>query len=225
MSFALDSRLWFPDPRKAPRSGTLSGLVATGGDFSVERLLLAYRSGIFPWSVNPVTWWSPDPRGIFDLNQFHVSRSLKRTLRQRPFEITHDRAFREVMEGCAARGPCRPSTWISPEFVKAYTALHELGHAHSVECWQKAELVGGIYGVAIGGLFAGESMFHRVSDASKVALYYLIRHLRERDFALFDIQMVTPHTRQLGAVEIQRDGYLRRLQEAIARSCTFGGET
>lgn len=225
MSVALDSRLWFPDPRKAPRSGTLNGLVATGGDFSVERLLLAYRSGIFPWSVKPITWWSPDPRGIFDLNQFHVSRSLKRTIRQQRFEVTRDRAFREVMEGCAARGPGRQSTWITPEFVQAYTRLHEFGHAHSVECWQNARLAGGIYGVAIGGLFAGESMFHRVTDASKVALHYLIQHLRERGFALFDIQMVTPHTRQLGAVEIPRDEYLRGMHEVIQRSCTFGGKT
>ena len=215
----LDRQLWFPDPREA----VLDGLVAIGGDLSVERLLLAYRTGVFPWTVNPVTWWSPDPRGIFELDQFHVSRSLSRVIRRGDFQITMDEAFREVVEGCAAPAPGRRSTWISAQFINAYTGLHVEGHAHSVECWVGDELAGGIYGVAIGGLFAGESMFHRDSNASKVALFHLIEHLNGRGFRLFDIQMVTPITLQLGASTISRDQYLERLAEAVETPCRFRG--
>lgn len=215
---ALTQRLWFPDPRTAVTAGEFAGLVAFAGDLSVERILLAYRSGIFPWSVDPITWWSPVRRGVFEWDKLHVPRSLARTLRKNPFEVTRDRAFRRVMEGCAAR---EEGTWIAPEFIDAYTRLHEAGHAHSVECWQGGELVGGIYGVAAGGLFAGESMFHRVSDASKIALHHLAQHLRERGFALFDIQMVTDITEALGAVEISRAEYLRRLKKAVALECVF----
>ena len=207
----------FPDPRQAREDG----LLAIGGDLSVERLLLAYRSGIFPWSAAPVTWWSPDPRGIFELEEFAVSRSLARTLRRGQFEITVDRAFSQVILACAEPAPGRETTWISPEFIAAYTRLHEQGHAHSLECWHLEKLAGGIYGVAIGGLFAGESMFHRVTDASKVALYHLVTRLRERGYALFDIQMITPITGQLGAKSIPREDYLARLQEALRRECTF----
>lgn len=213
----LSQHLRFPDPRRADAEG----LVAVGGDLSVPRLLLAYRSGIFPWTVDPVTWWSPNPRAIFELDDFHLSRSLGRVIRQGRFQITTDRAFRQVMEGCAAPAPGRRSTWISPEFIEAYTSLHEQGHAHSLECWRGKRLAGGIYGVAIGGFFAGESMFHRVSDASKVALYYLVEHLRRRDFALFDIQMLTPITAQLGGVTISRGEYLKRLAKAVEKSCVF----
>ena len=213
----LDHRLGFPDPRTADDDG----LVAIGGDLSVPRLQLAYRSGIFPWTVNPITWWSPDPRGIFELAQFHVPRSLSKFIRKLPFEITRDRAFRQVMEACAVPAPGRRQTWITPEFIEAYTHLHELGEAHSIECWHGSELVGGIYGVSLGGLFAGESMFHRATNASKVALCHLVEHLRTRDFVLFDIQMITPATRQLGAVEISRDEYLRRLHRAVQMDCTF----
>ena len=226
----LDHRIAFPDPRCADAEG----LVAFGGDLSVERLLLAYRSGIFPWTVNPTTWWSPNPRGIFELDRFHIPRRLVQLMRQcvlqptagtapqkHSFTITRDRAFREVMQGCAAPGRGRRSTWIAPEFIAAYTELHEAGHAHSVECWQRDELVGGIYGVSVGGLFAGESMFRRADNASKIALVHLIGHLRERGFALFDIQMVTPATSALGAVEIPRAEYLRRLNAAVELKCEF----
>ncbi|MDW8308200.1 MAG: leucyl/phenylalanyl-tRNA--protein transferase [Verrucomicrobiales bacterium] len=213
----LGSRLWFPDPRRADAEG----LVALGGDFSPERLLLAYRSGIFPWTDEPITWWSPDPRAIFDLETFRPPRSLARFMRKRPFEITRDRAFRRVMEGCAAPVPGREESWVTPAFIEAYTRLHELGHAHSVECWRGNELVGGIYGVSIGGFFAGESMFHRADHASKVALCALIEHLRARGFVLFDIQMLTPVTRLLGGVEIPREEYLQRLASAVALSRTF----
>ncbi len=215
----LDDRLLFPDARDAVKGGPHAGLVAIGGDLSVPRLLLAYRSGLFPWTAEPVTWWSPDPRGIIELDQFHVSRSLARTLRKGVFEITFDRAFRQVITACAETR--RPGGWISPEFITAYTALHEAGHAHSVECWQAGKLVGGVYGVAVGGLFAGESMFYRVSDASKVTLFHLVGRLRERGFSLFDTQMVTPVTRQLGATEISRTKYLRRLTAAVAVQAAF----
>jgi leucyl/phenylalanyl-tRNA--protein transferase len=207
----------FPDPRLADAQG----LVAIGGSLSVARLLAAYRAGIFPWTVAPVTWWSPDPRGIFELDHFHLGRSLARVLRQGTFRVTQDQAFRQVMEGCAEPHPGRTSTWISSEFIEAYTQLHKLGHAHSLECWHDDQLAGGIYGVAIGGFFAGESMFHRKANASKVALYCLTKHLRERGFILFDIQMLTPITEQLGAIEIPRDDYLRRLAQALAEQCQF----
>lgn len=213
----LENRLWFPDPECA----TPKGLVAVGGDLSVQRLLLAYRTGVFPWTVAPVTWWSPDPRAIFDLDGFHISRSLARVLRQDLFQTTIDRAFRQVMEGCAAPGPGRRHTWISPEFVEAYTRLHLQGFAHSLECWKDGQLAGGIYGVAIGGLFAGESMFHRASDASKVALFQLIEHLKHRKFVLFDIQMLTPITQQLGGGTIPRSDYLKRLARAVDQPCSF----
>ncbi len=219
MPVVLGRRLWFPDPRSSPSSGPFAGLVAIGGDLSVPRLLLAYRSGIFPWTVKPITWWSPDPRAIFELDRLHVPRSLARILRKGLFEVTVDRAFREVMEGCA-EGRAEGS-WITPEFVEAYTALHERGHAHSVECWQGGELVGGIYGVSVGGLFAGESMFHRVSNASKVALVHLVERLRARGFLLFDIQMPTAVTAALGAVTISRDAYLERLARAVDAPVRF----
>lgn len=217
----LGRRLWFPDPNTALRGGDFDGLVAIGGDLSVERLLLAYRSGIFPWTDDPITWWSPDPRAVFELGRFHVPRSLARVLRRGGFTITFDRAFRAVMEGCAAPGPGRRSTWITARFIAAYTRLHERGYAHSVECWQGDRLVGGVYGVAVGGLFAGESMFHRVNDASKVALYHLHAHLQARGYALFDTQLATPVTRFLGAVDIPRAEYLRRLRAAVAMDCRF----
>ena len=213
----LDKRLRFPSPRLADAEG----LVAVGGDLSVARLLLAYRSGIFPWTVDPITWWSPEPRGIFELDRFHVSHSLARVIRKEVFHTTIDCAFQKVMEGCAARGPGRRTTWITPEFIEAYTQLHEQGHAHSLECWQGRRLAGGIYGVAVGGLFAGESMFHRVNDASKAALFHLIEHLRGQGFALFDIQMLTPITTQLGGITIPREEYLRRLAQAVEMPVSF----
>jgi leucyl/phenylalanyl-tRNA--protein transferase len=213
----LGSQLRFPDPQSADSDG----LVAVGGDLSAPRLRLAYRSGVFPWTVEPVTWWSPDPRAVLELDGLHVSRSLARVLRRGEFRVTADQAFAEVMAGCAAPGPGRPTTWITPEFVRAYCALHQQGWAHSLECWQGASLAGGIYGVAIGGFFAGESMFHRAANASKVALVCLVEHLRRCGFALFDIQMLTPITSQLGGIEIPRREYLRRLRQAIAMERTF----
>ena len=213
----LDRRLTFPDPRSANRDGC----VAIGGDLSVPRLLLAYRRGIFPWTVHPITWWSPDPRAILDWDRFRTPRSLAIIVRRETFRITTNRAFTRVIETCAAPAPGRRQTGISPEFIEAYARLHQQGHAHSLECWLGDELAGGIYGVAIGGLFAGESMFHRASNASKVALWHLVEHLRTRGFVLFDIQMLTPVTRQVGGIEIPRDEYLRRLARAVDCPCAF----
>jgi leucyl/phenylalanyl-tRNA--protein transferase len=212
---------WFPDPRSAARAGRRRGLVAVGGELSTARLLQAYRSGIFPWTDDPVTWWSPDPRAIFELDRFHVPESLARVIRRGDFHVTVSEAFREVMLGCAAPARGRETTWISPAFIDAYVELHRAGHAHSVECWRDGELCGGIYGVSIGGFFAGESMFHRRSNASKVALSHLVERLRARGIALFDIQQLTPITRQLGAVAISRDEYLRRLEGAIQLRVQF----
>jgi leucyl/phenylalanyl-tRNA--protein transferase len=156
-----------------------------------------------------------------EFDNLHVSESLKKILRKGAFEITTDQDFGQVIKSCAAPGPGRTDTWITQEFIEAYLRLHEQGHAHSLECWQGKELVGGIYGVAIGGLFAGESMFHRVSNASKIALCCLVEHLRERQFALFDIQMLTPITRQMGGTTIPRSEYLKRLEKAVQLPCKF----
>jgi leucyl/phenylalanyl-tRNA--protein transferase len=204
------SRLW-----RNPERADASGLVAMGGDLSPERLLEAYRRGIFPWYDEdlPICWWSPDPRAIFELDRFHISRRLQRTCRSGRFQVSVDRVFSKVIEGCADRPG--QGTWITSEMVGAYEALHRLGHAHSVEVWKENCLVGGIYGVAVSGLFAGESMFSRCSDASKIALVHLINRLRERDFQLFDIQFLNAHTTRLGAVEIRRVDYLTRLRRAL----------
>lgn len=203
-----------PDPSQAREDG----LVAVGGDLSVERLLEAYQSGLFPWSANPITWWSPDPRGILPVGAVHVSRSLARTLRQAPYTVTFDQDFSAVIRACATvpRGGAS-STWISPQLLEAYEQLAQAGHAHSVECWQEGLLVGGVYGVSVGGFFAGESMFHRADDASKVALVHLDRHLARRGFTLLDCQMVTSVTRSLGAIEIPRADYLDRLARAVGQ--------
>jgi leucyl/phenylalanyl-tRNA---protein transferase len=207
---------FFPDPETADEYG----LVAVGGDLRPARLLEAYQRGIFPWYDEdwPVLWWSPDPRTIFELDGLHLSRRLRRTIRSGRFTVTVNRAFREVMHGCADR---EEGTWITPDMVKAYGELHRLGFAHSVEAWYRGELAGGIYGVAIGGFFAGESMFYRITDASKVALAFLVDRLRQRGFRLFDIQYLTEHTASLGAIEIPRREYLRRLQMALKKKVTF----
>lgn len=208
------------DKERTMDAGLPADFVAVGGSLSARQLLAAYRIGFFPWSVHPVTWWSPDPRAIFEWDRFHISRSLKRRLRQNPFRITFNQAFGQVIRHCARR-PNGEDSWITQEFILAYENLRQLGHAHSVEAWSETELVGGLYGVAIGGLFAGESMFHRQNDASKIALCCLHQALKQAGFALFDIQMLTPVTQQLGAVEIPRSQYLQRLQTAVRLPCRF----
>jgi leucyl/phenylalanyl-tRNA--protein transferase len=198
------------------------GLVAVGGRLDVPTMLLAYRRGVFPWFGlgDPVCWWSPDPRAVFDIGTFRPSKRLARTVRTGKFTTTVDRDFAGVVAGCADRPVSE--TWITPSMVEAYGRLHEAGHAHSVECWQDGELAGGVFGVTVGGLFAGESMFHRRTDASKVALCHLIERLRACGFVLFDIQMRTPHTGRMGAVEIPRKAYLARLAVAVEKDVCFG---
>jgi leucyl/phenylalanyl-tRNA--protein transferase len=217
MNILRPDNLVFPNLQTANREG----LLALGGDLSVARLLLAYRSGIFPWTDEPLTWWSPDPRAIFDIVRFRPPKRLESKLRHNPFEITMDRSFSAVIHACAEPAEGRESTWISPRFIEAYLELHRQGHAHSVEVWQEKELVGGIYGVSINGFFAGESMFHRVTDASKIALCHLMQHLREKKFELFDTQVLSPLTARLGAIEIRRRDYLERLASALRNPVQF----
>lgn len=206
----------------APEFADADGLVAVGGDLRPERLLDAYRRGIFPFfdETCPILWWSPDPRAIFEMDGLRVSRRLARTVRSGRFEVTRDRDFAGVIRGCA-RGQGE-GVWITPDMIAAYTELHRLGHAHSVEVWRGGELAGGVYGVAVGGLFSGESMFTRVTDASKVALASLMEHLRECGFVLFDVQFINDHTASLGAIEIPRKQYLARLRAAVALPVSFG---
>ncbi len=198
------------------------GLVGVGGSLDPDTLLDAYRAGVFPWSSAPaITWWSPDPRAIFDLETWRAPRSTARSVRRAGWTFSFDRDFAGVMCGCAATTPARPETWISEDFIASYTELHHRGHAHSVEVWEGEELVGGIYGVAIGGFFGGESMFHRRTDASKAAVARLVVHLRERGFELFDAQVPNPHLMRLGAVAIPRDEYLKRLRRALRLRVSF----
>ena len=201
---------WIP-----PELGDPEGLIGVGGDLSPGLLLRAYAEGVFPWfsDDDPVLWWSPDPRAVIELDGLHVSRRLARTIRSGKFRTTVDRCFEAVMRGCADNRP--EGTWVTDQMIAGYGELHRHGHAHSLEVWQGDELVGGIYGVAVGGLFAGESMFHRVTDASKVALATLVERLKQRGYVLFDVQMTTEHTERMGAVNIPRDEYLRRLRAAV----------
>jgi leucyl/phenylalanyl-tRNA--protein transferase len=185
-------------------------------------LVRAYRQGVFPMALEggEIGWFSPDPRGIIPLDTFHVPSRLARVIRQARFDVRMDGAFETVMRECAAR-PDGDGTWISDEIVESYTALHRLGLAHSVEAWQGDALVGGLYGVHLGGAFFGESMFHRVTDASKVALAGLVDRLRHRGFLLLDVQWITPHLAQFGAKAISKRRYLALLQKALERDCAF----
>ena len=184
-----------------------------------ELLLQGYRLGVFPMGMedDSIGWFSPDPRAIIPLENFHVPHDLRRLARKNVFEIKIDNSFGEVIRGCAKR----KDTWINPEIIESYQQLHELGHAHSVEAWTGNKLVGGLYGVAVGGVFFGESMFHRVRDASKIALVGLVERLRARKFVLLDTQWVTPHLEQFGAVEIPRSQYLKLLGRAVDLSRKF----
>jgi leucyl/phenylalanyl-tRNA--protein transferase len=206
----------FPDPARADDEG----LICVGGDLAARRLIAAYRQGIFPYfsDETPILWWSPDPRAIFELDEFHISRRLARTLRAGKFFVTLDQAFPAVIHACAQR---EEGTWITRGMISAYIELHRLGFAHSVEVWQYGELAGGVYGVTLGGLFAGESMFTRRRDGSKVALAHLVDHLRRRGYTLFDVQYVNDHTASLGAVEIPRREYLARLKHALTLDVRF----
>jgi leucyl/phenylalanyl-tRNA--protein transferase len=204
----------FPPPEYADPSG----LLAVGGDLSNERLLEAYRLGIFPWysEDQPILWWSPDPRLVLDLNDFKISRSLRKTLKKEVFQITFDHAFEEVIRACASvPREAQNGTWITDEMEKAYIKLHGLGYAHSVESWFGGKLAGGLYGVSLGKCFFGESMFHLKTDASKVALATLVETLKSWDFHFIDSQMTTEHMLSLGAKELPRRIFLKRLQLAL----------
>ena len=211
--FSLSHKLAFPPVHLA----TEEGLLAVGGDLSPERLLLAYRNGIFPWynPGEPILWWSPDPRLVLFPKELHISRSLRRVLRKGRFQITFNTRFREVIAACArARRPTGEGTWITPEMEAAYCRLNDMGYAHSVEAWQAGQLAGGLYGIALGRCFFGESMFARTSNASKVAFVALVKRLDALDFKLVDCQVHTQHLVSLGAREIPRKDFLKRIQAA-----------
>jgi leucyl/phenylalanyl-tRNA---protein transferase len=223
MSILPPSR-FFPPAEEADAEG----VIGFGGRLTPEWLLDAYQHGIFPWPTGdpgmPIPWCSPDPRAVIEFERFHVPRRLARTCRAGRFTVSLDRDFKGVIRGCATSGDRKGRTWLIPPMLRAYTNLHELGYAHSVEVWQGDQLVGGTYGLALGGLFAAESMFHRVRDASKVALVHLIEHLRIQGYRMVDIQQLTPHTAQFGATEIPRRAYLLRLAEALALPVRFAEE-
>lgn len=186
------------------------GLLAIGGDLSPERLIYAYRRGIFPWysDEQPILWWSPSERMVLFLEDFKISRSLRKTIRKQKFTVTVDHCFEEVIKNCAAIPRAHEyGTWITNEMINAYCQLHEYGYAHSVECWENGQLVGGLYGTAVGQVFCGESMFSKVSDASKVALSHLVAQLKRWKFGFIDCQMYTDHLSSLGAIEIPRSEF------------------
>jgi leucyl/phenylalanyl-tRNA--protein transferase len=211
----LTGSLAFPPVERALRSP--NGLLAAGGDLSVPRLLEAYRHGIFPWfnAGEPILWWSPDPRMVLFPSEFRISHSLDKTLRKGAYEVRCDTSFEQVMRACAAPRDGHAGTWIHEDMIRAYCALHELGFAHSVETWVDGELAGGLYGIAVGRMFYGESMFSRRTDASKIALAHLARQLERWEFGMIDCQMNTPHLASLGASEIPRAEFVARLGRLI----------
>lgn len=214
--FSLTHKLAFPPVHLA----TQEGLLAVGGDLNPERLLLAYKNGIFPWynPGEPILWWSPDPRLVLFPPELHISRSLGRILRQERFQVTFNTRFREVIDACAqSPRPTGEGTWITLEMADAYCRLNDLGYAHSVEAWEKGRLVGGLYGIALGRCFFGESMFTKASNASKVAFVTLVKRLEALDFELIDCQVQTQHLMSLGAREIPRKDFIKRIQAGVSK--------
>jgi len=212
--FILSEKFAFPPPHLADPSG----LLAVGGDLSRERLLSAYRSGIFPWysAGDPILWWAPDPRLVLFPKVLKVSRRLERVLRKGEFHVTFDRAFPDVIRACAeSRAEKDEGTWLVPEMITAYEALHRSGEAHSVEAWKDGRLAGGLYGVSLGGCFFGESMFTHVSNASKVAFVTLVRQLTILEFDMIDCQVTTSHLEKFGAAEISRKKFLQLLAASL----------
>jgi leucyl/phenylalanyl-tRNA--protein transferase len=209
--YRLNEELWFP-----PASEFEEDIVAVGGDISPQRVLLAIHSGIFPWynTPNEPIWYSPQERCVFPLNSFRVAKSVLQFARKMNWKVTFDSAFEEVIQQCSS-WKREGETWIFPEIKKAYTELHELGFAHSVEIWHEEDLVGGLYGVSLGGMFSGESMFSKESNASKFALACLVHHLKKNEFQLLDAQVENDHLNSLGAVLIDRNSYLKELKEAL----------
>ncbi|HKM15423.1 MAG TPA: leucyl/phenylalanyl-tRNA--protein transferase [Marinospirillum sp.] len=217
----LDKTLWFPSPNLALKEP--NGLLAFGGDLSPERLLLAYEQGIFPWfnEDEPPLWWSPAPRMVLYPTDIKISRSLNKRLKREEFQISFDTCFAQVINQCAISRQATTGTWISADIQTAYNQLHQQGYAHSVEVWQDKQLVGGLYGLALGGIFFGESMFSKVSDASKIALVKLSQHLQQQGFSLIDCQVYSDHLASLGAAQISRELFLHTLAEATAANIYF----
>lgn len=236
----LDNLHRFPPPENALDDP--NGLLAFGGDLSVERLMQAYQQGIFPWfnDGEPILWWSPDPRGIMELKDLHLPRSFKRFLRKHRFKVTLNHDFHAVIEGCASipRKPAyygepesdlnqtpshnhqeQSQTWITKQMFEAYLRLHQAGHAHSIEVWDNQQLVGGLYGVSIGAVFCGESMFHKASNASKLAYFHLVKYMTEKEMDFIDCQLQNPFLQSLGCKEVSRNTFLERL--AISSSKTI----
>ncbi|WOO41948.1 leucyl/phenylalanyl-tRNA--protein transferase [Rubellicoccus peritrichatus] len=211
----------FPDPRQAPDDGPL----AVGGDLSVQTLGRAYAAGIFPWydASSPILWWCPNPRFVLRPNEVHISHSLEKTLKESTWKVTFDQNFSAVIRACARTSrPGQKGTWITPEMMQAYEKFHEEGYAHSVEVWDGEALVGGLYGVAIGHAFFGESMFHRIPDASKVGFVHLVKQLCKWNFKLIDCQQKTAHLARFGAKEWPRNQFLDELAEAVSLARPFG---
>lgn len=213
---------YFPSPHFALDEP--NGLLAAGGDLSPERILAAYHQGIFPWfnPGEPILWWSPSPRTVIYPHQLHLSRSLKKTLRKGIYRVSLDTAFKQVMEACAAPRSNTSGTWISRDIIAAYCRLHQLGFAHSVEVWAGTKLVGGLYGIALGKMFFGESMFSRADDASKVGFAHLVQQLSLWGFPLIDCQVANEHLFSLGAVEIPREAFMEMLLDFSLRPAVTG---
>lgn len=219
--FLLSDELIFPNPRLADPHG----LLAVGGDLSTERLLLAYENGIFPWysEDQPILWFSPDPRLVLFPDKFSASKSLAKTIRKKLYDVRFDTNFEDVIVECSKiERKDQDGTWITDDMIDAYTRLHKEGYAHSVETYYEGDLVGGLYGVSLGGAFFGESMFHKMADASKVALYHLVQRLKEWDFDFIDSQVVTEHLKSLGAEEISRNRYLDILNLTLEKESKIG---
>jgi leucyl/phenylalanyl-tRNA--protein transferase len=220
--FKLNRDIVFPDPELSEPDG----LLAVGGDLSSERLLEAYRVGIFPWysEGEPILWWSPNPRMVLFPDRFLKHKNLAKTVRSNKFQVSFDTMFEQVIEFCSSvsRDGHFGDTWITEEMKLAYTKLHKIGAAHSVEVSYQNNLVGGLYGVSIGGCFFGESMFHTVSDASKVALWYLVERVKEWDFDMIDVQQETEHLKSLGAVSIDRKEFLHLLTYSVTKNGKIG---
>ena len=219
--YLLDDSLIFPYPENAEPNG----LLAVGGDLSSERLLLAYRNGIFPWysQGDPIMWFSPDPRLIIFLDQLYVSTKLKKTIRSNTYEVKFDSRFEEVIKKCSKTDRrAQDGTWITDEMIDAYIDLHKMGYAHSVETYQEGELVGGLYGVSLGGAFFGESMFFEASNASKVALYYLVEKLKSWNFDFIDSQVPNDHMISMGGRELPRVEFLKLLEDSLSKQTKSG---
>ena len=220
-SLLTSSNNRLPDPSDGPADGP----IAVGGDLSPDFLIEAYNKGIFPWFSDddgPLLWWSPDPRAVLMLEDFKPSKSLRRVMRQGRFRVTFDQAFTEVVSACAQPRPSSTETWITPNMQRAYRTLYELELGHSVECWQEDNLVGGLYGISLGAMFFGESMFSRVSNASKVALARLIEQLLRWRFTLLDCQVMNQHLRSLGAIDIPRNQFLSLLSDNRRHATRLG---